>query len=824
MDCKLWTEVLLAIPDLKDPAKHRDALVGGALWLHAQGYPRQALALLDRFDRTGRATSRSGLIAAMLNAEIDSLPASVSMLRKAFVLDPLDPQTQKAFLLALIQTGATGQSAEMANFILDVSKDAECIAAALDVLQPGWGVHGRMELSGDLMQGWLIWRGGERVRSIVVQSEDVDHVFEVNASLSRGSTDPHFAAIEIPWAEEPWREVRDVSTGISLDAPNWSDTMEAEALFTGDANVAVTVIIAVHKDFQATQACLKSLMDDATEVKRRIIVIDDASPDPAIEALLADAAAQGFVALLKNETNRGFVGSVNRALRLVGGEDVVILNSDTVVPPRWLDRLNAVAQSASIGSITPLSNNGELVSVPGAFRANPFCGPASVAAMDACASSLAGSLVDIPNGVGFCLYLCHRALKVAGLLSPQFGRGYLEDVEYCLRIARAGLRNVCATSVFVGHKGGASFGAHRGYLVAANSARLVAQCPEIEERTRAFMTLDPFAPLREALHWAFLEVCGPLRLVFAEEAIGTSLLADIADDDPSLSVLAVTVPRDGSLMVTCHPTGVRASWPADRGMDAFLDYARRLPVRDCIVIGPGNLEARLSSIFSLGVPADIIVAERGAIEDRARMSPPGRTWPFRRVIEAGWFGVPLHRPEVTDEGSPPVSKPGRPVIGIVSAASPAETAEWSAAFAAAVRAEWPEANLILFGETDRDVELMTEGRLFVTGPVDRGGLRALGRRHGCGCIVVLTSQYSLLNGGLAPLSGWNLSLRHVNLSARRPLRGGGEPELGELAAWAVARTRPDGATGELSSPRLPAQTCLSGQVHPRGPEKHASRD
>lgn len=801
MDCKLWTEALLAIPDLKDPAKHRDALVSGALWLHAQGCPGQALALLDRFDRTGRATSRSSLIAAMLSAEIDGLPASVSMLRKAFVLDPLNPQTQKAFLLALIQTGATRQSAEMANFILDVSKDAESIAAALDLLQPGWGVHGRMELSGDLMLGWLIWRGGERVRSIVVQSEGADHVFEVNSSLSCGSTDPHFAAIEIPWAEEPWREIRDVSTGTSLDAPNWSDTMEAETLFSGEATVAVTVIIAVHKDFQATQACLKSLMDDATEVKRRIIVIDDASPDPAIEALLADAAAQGFVTLLKNETNRGFVGSVNRALRLVGGEDVVILNSDTVVPPRWLDRLHVVAQSASIGSITPLSNNGELVSVPGAFRANPFCGPASVAAMDACASSLAGSLVDIPNGVGFCLYLCHRALKVVGLLSPRFGRGYLEDVEYCLRIARAGLRNVCATSVFVGHQGGASFGADRDYLVAANSARLVAQCPEIEERTRAFMKLDPFAPLREALHWAFLEVCGPLRLVFNEEAIGTSLLADIAGDDPSLSILAVTVPRDSSLIVTCHPTGVRASWPADRGMDAFFDYARHLPVKDCIVIGQGNLEAHLSSIFSLGVPADILVAEREAIEDRARMSPAGRTWPFRRVIEAGWFGVPLHPPEHsgTDEGSPPVSRPGRPVIGIVSAASPAETAEWSAAFAEAVRAEWPEANLILFGATDRDVELMSEGRLFVTGPVDRGGLRELGRRHGCGCLVVLTSEYTLLNGGLAPLSGSNLSLRHVNLSARGPLRGGGEPELGELAAWAVARTRPDGGRSEFAA-------------------------
>jgi GT2 family glycosyltransferase len=44
-----------------------------------------------------------------------------------------------------------------------------------------------------------------------------------------------------------------------------------------------------------------------------------------------------------------------------------------------------------------------------------------------------GLAVDVPNGIGFCLYVTRRCLDEVGLLSEAFQRGYLEDVDFCLR-------------------------------------------------------------------------------------------------------------------------------------------------------------------------------------------------------------------------------------------------------------------------------------------------------------------------------------------------------------------------------------------------------
>src|SRR5690606_25645945 len=84
----------------------------------------------------------------------------------------------------------------------------------------------------------------------------------------------------------------------------------------------------------------------------RLILIEDASPDPRIRPMLrafATARPAEQVKLIENETNLGFVGSVNRgfARAMQGAGDgstmtpLVLLNSDALVPMGWLSRLLA---------------------------------------------------------------------------------------------------------------------------------------------------------------------------------------------------------------------------------------------------------------------------------------------------------------------------------------------------------------------------------------------------------------------------------------------------------------------------------------------------
>ena len=137
---------------------------------------------------------------------------------------------------------------------------------------------------------------------------------------------------------------------------------------------SISVIVPVYGDFEATQACFESLMPEIPRhPKASLIVVDDASRDLRIKSLVQALSKEPHVCLLTNERNLGFAASVNRALKQTGRGDVILLNADTVVPPGFIARLEAVARSdAQIGTVTPLSNNGELTSFPVAFRPNPL--------------------------------------------------------------------------------------------------------------------------------------------------------------------------------------------------------------------------------------------------------------------------------------------------------------------------------------------------------------------------------------------------------------------------------------------------------------------
>src|SRR5262245_53576664 len=118
------------------------------------------------------------------------------------------------------------------------------------------------------------------------------------------------------------------------------------------------VIVPVYLGFEETRRCLASVLASAGETAQRVVVVDDASPDPRIGEHVRALAAEGKLTLIVNEHNRGFVASVNTALEACPDGDVVLLNSDTEVAPGWLDRLGAcAARESRVGTVTPFSNN-----------------------------------------------------------------------------------------------------------------------------------------------------------------------------------------------------------------------------------------------------------------------------------------------------------------------------------------------------------------------------------------------------------------------------------------------------------------------------------
>ena len=100
-----------------------------------------------------------------------------------------------------------------------------------------------------------------------------------------------------------------------------------------------------------TLACLDSVLAGLRRPSR-LIVVDDASPEPELVAALDALARQRRITLIRHRRNRGFAASANAGMRAAAGRDVVLLNSDTLVPPGWLEELRAVAYSArDIGTV-----------------------------------------------------------------------------------------------------------------------------------------------------------------------------------------------------------------------------------------------------------------------------------------------------------------------------------------------------------------------------------------------------------------------------------------------------------------------------------------
>jgi GT2 family glycosyltransferase len=296
-------------------------------------------------------------------------------------------------------------------------------------------------------------------------------------------------------------------------------SMEAAALkLTGLAaalrlRAPVTVIVPVYRGLDDTKACLESVVRHATTntTPFELLIIDDASPELPVRALVdrfAAAHAELPITVLHNERNLGFVVTVNHGLRAASG-DAVILNSDTAVTAGWLDRLAAAAALPDVATVTPLTNHGSICTLPHSLIA-AFDLETANPRIEECAAFVAEHslrmLPEMITGVGFCMYTTRMALELSGLFDElTFGRGYGEEVDFCLRATRLGLRHLVEDSTFVYHRGGVSFGDEQAEGWARSSAIIDGRYPYFRPTNTRERARNPLRVSFAALELALAE-------------------------------------------------------------------------------------------------------------------------------------------------------------------------------------------------------------------------------------------------------------------------------------------------------------------------------
>jgi GT2 family glycosyltransferase/glycosyltransferase involved in cell wall biosynthesis len=230
----------------------------------------------------------------------------------------------------------------------------------------------------------------------------------------------------------------------------------------------VTVIIPTRGQVHLTLRCLAAIAAHPPRVPIEVIVMDDASDDPAVAQL---DRIEG-VRLVRNHFNLGFLHSCNQAAALAGGEFLLFLNNDTEPCAGWLDAMVELIRSrADAGAVGArlIYPDGRLQEAGGIIwndatgwnfgRGGDPDDPACtyVREVDYCSAA--------------ALLVRHALFARLNGFDPRYAPAYCEDSDLSFRLRSLGYKTLYQPRAVVVHIEGASHGTDLTRGVKARQAR-----------------------------------------------------------------------------------------------------------------------------------------------------------------------------------------------------------------------------------------------------------------------------------------------------------------------------------------------------------------
>ena len=196
----------------------------------------------------------------------------------------------------------------------------------------------------------------------------------------------------------------------------------------------IDIIIPIYNAFDFVKKCIETVIEHTDLTQHTLLLVNDKSTDERILPLLNSFIKENQslnIILIDNKDNQGFVRTVNIGMQY-SHHDVVLLNSDTEVTRNWLSKIQNCAYSKpAVATVTPLSNNATLASVPVFLAENTIPPGLSVEEyadiVEKCSMNL---FPDIPTAHGFCMYIKREAIDDLGLFDEEtFGKDHSDKVS-----------------------------------------------------------------------------------------------------------------------------------------------------------------------------------------------------------------------------------------------------------------------------------------------------------------------------------------------------------------------------------------------------------
>lgn len=267
------------------------------------------------------------------------------------------------------------------------------------------------------------------------------------------------------------------------------------------------IIIPIYNAFDFTKKCIETVIEHTDLTKHTLLLINDKSTDQQILPLLNLFTTEYpslNITIINNESNQGFVRTVNIGMQH-SSRDVVLLNSDTEVTKNWLPKIQKCAYSkAAIATVTPLSNNATLASVPDFMSENTIPSDFTIEEyaeiVERCSMNL---FPEIPTANGFCMYIKREAINNIGLFDEKtFGKGYGEENDFSYRCLQAGYRHLLCDNTYIYHKGTQSFSQEKTELINSHLQILKSRYPSCVENTESFVQQNPISDIQLNIRYA----------------------------------------------------------------------------------------------------------------------------------------------------------------------------------------------------------------------------------------------------------------------------------------------------------------------------------
>ncbi|MBI3493616.1 MAG: glycosyltransferase [Acidobacteria bacterium] len=269
--------------------------------------------------------------------------------------------------------------------------------------------------------------------------------------------------------------VRTIEEDVRLSRRLYESHMSAY----GAAHVSPVRVAAVVLNYRTpddTFLAVRSLLASQRAIDEVIVVDNDRGDSPGgAREVLRDVRPN--VRYLQTGSNLGFSGGMNVGIREAlarGADRVLLVNSDVIVPPDCVERLErcleATPATGIAGPVVLARSEPDRIASLG-MSYSPASGRMRHRGFGARVAAEGQPSVRIVDGVSGCLMLVRREVfEAVGLLDEEYFFSF-EDLDFCLKARRAGFATVLAGTAVAYHEGGRSLEAtspRRLYFAARN--------------------------------------------------------------------------------------------------------------------------------------------------------------------------------------------------------------------------------------------------------------------------------------------------------------------------------------------------------------------